>query len=122
MPPPTHQTATADTMPPDTIIASLKQGNALELDFIKKLKEGLEVIADGMQTECYKRGDTLEELKEIFEGVNLEEVSLYALSWEREINGRRATRVPAEVWLLPYAVWRARLRLCLRRGRLRSRD
>jgi hypothetical protein len=71
----THQTATADTMPPDNIIASLKQGNALELEFIKKLKEGLDVIADGMQNECYKRGDALEELRETLEGVNLDEVS-----------------------------------------------
>jgi hypothetical protein len=69
-------------MPPDTIIASLKQGNALELEFIKKLKEGLDVIADGMQTECYKRGDALEELKEMLEGVNLDEVSFVRDWWE----------------------------------------
>jgi hypothetical protein len=80
-PSPTHQTATADTMPPDTIIASLKQGNALELEFIKKLKEGLDVIADGMQSECYKRGDALEELRETLEGVNLDEVSFVRRWW-----------------------------------------
>jgi hypothetical protein len=62
---------TADTMPPDNIITSLKQGNALELEFIKKLRDGLDVIADGMQSECYKRGDALEELREMLDGVNL---------------------------------------------------
>jgi hypothetical protein len=67
-------------MPPDNIIASLKQGNALELEFIKKLKEGLDVIADGMQAECYKRGDALDELRETLEGVNL--VGAYGVGLE----------------------------------------
>jgi hypothetical protein len=55
------------TMPSDGIISALKQGNALELEFVKRLKEGLETIADGMQTECYKRGDALEDLRESLE-------------------------------------------------------
>jgi hypothetical protein len=74
-PPPT-------TMPPDAIIAALKQGNALELEFVKKLKEGLDVIADGMQTECYKRGDALDELREMLQGVDLDGVSTLKL-WKR---------------------------------------
>jgi hypothetical protein len=99
-------------MPPDTIIASLKQGNALELEFIKKLRDGLDVIADGMQAECYKRGDALDELREMLEGVNL--VSAYVVGlegvWHLTIycrarqRKRRATRVPAEAWLLFYGV------------------
>jgi orotidine-5'-phosphate decarboxylase len=54
---------------PDAIISALKQGNALELEFVKKLKEGLDFIAHGMQMKCYKRGDALEELRESLEPV-----------------------------------------------------
>jgi hypothetical protein len=66
-------------MPPDAIITALKQGNALELEFVKKLKEGLDVIVDGMQTECYKRGDALDELRKMVEGVDLDGVSTLKL-------------------------------------------
>jgi hypothetical protein len=56
-------------MSPDATISALKQGNALELEFVEKLKEGLDFIADGMQTECCERGDALEELRESLEPV-----------------------------------------------------
>jgi hypothetical protein len=46
----------------DTLIEGLKQGNAIEIEFIKKLKEGLDFVADGMQTECFSRSDALSEL------------------------------------------------------------
>jgi hypothetical protein len=51
-------------MPPDRIIEGLKQGNAVELELVKKLKEGLDLIADGLQRECYNRSDALSELRE----------------------------------------------------------
>jgi hypothetical protein len=51
------------TMPPpislDTILEGLKQGNSLELEFIKQLKEGLSFVAEGIQNECYNRSDAL---------------------------------------------------------------
>jgi hypothetical protein len=35
-------------MSPDAIIPARKQDNTLELEFVEKLKEGLDSIADGM--------------------------------------------------------------------------
>jgi hypothetical protein len=46
------------------IIEGLKQGNALEMELVKKLKEGLDFITTGMQTECSNRSDALSKLKE----------------------------------------------------------
>jgi hypothetical protein len=48
----------------DSTLEGLKQGNALEQEFIKKLKEGLEFIADNMQKECYNRTDALVEVRQ----------------------------------------------------------
>jgi hypothetical protein len=48
----------------DTILEGLNQGNALELEFIKQLKEGLISIADGMKLECYNRSDALSEIRD----------------------------------------------------------
>jgi hypothetical protein len=48
----------------ESLIERMKQGNALELEFIKKLKDGLDFIANGMQTECFNRSDALSELRE----------------------------------------------------------
>jgi hypothetical protein len=53
----------------DSLIEGLKQGNALEIEFIKKLKEGLDFIANGMQAECYNRGDALSELRKRLDSV-----------------------------------------------------
>ncbi|KAF2024177.1 hypothetical protein EK21DRAFT_118048 [Setomelanomma holmii] len=51
----------------DAILEGLKQGNALEMDFIKQLKNGLDIITDGMQRECYSRSDALSEVRENLE-------------------------------------------------------
>ncbi|CAO2648130.1 Nn.00g090520.m01.CDS01 [Neocucurbitaria sp. VM-36] len=51
----------------DSILEGLKQGNALEMEFIKQLKEGLDFITDGMQSECFKRSDALSDAKERLE-------------------------------------------------------
>jgi hypothetical protein len=46
------------------IIEGLKQGNALEMELVKKLREGLDAITTGMQKECANRSDALSKLKE----------------------------------------------------------
>jgi hypothetical protein len=51
-------------MASNAIIEGLKQGNALELELVKKLKEGLGFVVDGMEKECYNRADALSELRE----------------------------------------------------------
>ncbi|KAH4967455.1 hypothetical protein HBI31_040590 [Parastagonospora nodorum] len=43
----------------DTILEGPKQGNSLELEFIKQLKESLSFVAEGMQNECYNRSGAL---------------------------------------------------------------
>lgn len=53
----------------DSILEGLKQGNSLELEFIKRLKEGFDFIADGMEKECYSRSDALSEAREKLEKV-----------------------------------------------------
>jgi hypothetical protein len=54
----------------DSIIEGLKQGNALELEFIKKLREGLDFIADNMQKECYNRSDAFSEAHQMLAKVS----------------------------------------------------
>jgi hypothetical protein len=60
-------------MPPSArlegLLAGLSQGNALELEFIDQLKEGLDSIAEGMRNECYNRSDALSEVREKLEVV-----------------------------------------------------
>jgi hypothetical protein len=51
-------------MSPVTTIQGLKEGNAIEADMIKLLKEGLNNIADGLLHECRKRNAALEDLEE----------------------------------------------------------
>jgi hypothetical protein len=58
-------------MSPVATIQGLKEGNAVEEDMIKLLKEGLNTIADGMLQECRKRNATLEDLKEDLEKVGV---------------------------------------------------
>ncbi|KAH4038698.1 hypothetical protein HBI52_077580 [Parastagonospora nodorum] len=50
--------------PPGTIIEGLKQGNAVELELVKKMKEGLDSVTEGLMLECYNRSDALSELRE----------------------------------------------------------
>jgi hypothetical protein len=47
----------------DSLTERLKQGNAIELELVKKFKEGLDFIANGMQTECLNRSDALSDLR-----------------------------------------------------------
>lgn len=54
----------------DTILEGLKQGNALELRFIKQLKDGLSFVAEGMQNECYNRSDALSEISDKLKSVS----------------------------------------------------
>lgn len=51
-------------IPPDAVIEALKQGNAIELEPVKKLKEGLNSVTDGLEKECYNRSDAFSELRE----------------------------------------------------------
>lgn len=46
------------------IIEGLKQGSDAELEFVKQLRKGLCTILNGMEVECYRRGDALGELEE----------------------------------------------------------
>jgi hypothetical protein len=48
----------------ESLLEGLLQGNALEMEIIKKLKDGLDLIADNMKSECYTRSDALSELRE----------------------------------------------------------
>jgi hypothetical protein len=50
--------------PPGMIIKGLKQGNAVGLEFVKKMEEGLKFITDGLKRECYNRSDALGELRD----------------------------------------------------------
>jgi hypothetical protein len=61
--PPRNNYAILSATSLDSTLEGLKQGNALEQEFIKKLKEGLEFIADNMQKECYNRTDALVEVR-----------------------------------------------------------
>ena len=54
----------ATPTPPGTIIEALKQGNAVELELVKKMEEGLRFITVGLKRECFNRGDALSELRE----------------------------------------------------------
>jgi hypothetical protein len=65
--PPASQAAAIPTF--ESLTERLKQGNAVELEFIKKLKEGLDNIAAGMQTECLNRSDALSDLRKMLEEV-----------------------------------------------------
>lgn len=71
-------------MSSDTIIAGLKQGNAIELELVKKLKEGLGFIANGMQNECFNRSDALSELRDKLQEVSTSRVMLEASTDFRE--------------------------------------
>jgi hypothetical protein len=51
-------------MSADAIIEGLTQGNAAEIELVRKLRKGLDFIAEGMRNECYNRSDALSELKE----------------------------------------------------------
>lgn len=55
-------------MPPharlDSLLAGLKQGNALELELIEQLKDCLDFIAERMRKECYDRSDALSDVQE----------------------------------------------------------
>lgn len=55
----------APPMPPGTIIEGLKQGNAVELELVKKMEEELKFITDGLKRECYNRIDALSERRAI---------------------------------------------------------
>jgi hypothetical protein len=57
-------TALTAATPSDSLIEGLKQGNTVEMELVKKLKEGLDFIVDGMQRECLNRSDALSELRE----------------------------------------------------------
>ncbi|KAH6074456.1 hypothetical protein HBI67_066920 [Parastagonospora nodorum] len=54
----------ATPTPPGTIIEALKQGNAVELELVKKMEEGLRFITVGLKRECFNRDDALSELRE----------------------------------------------------------
>jgi hypothetical protein len=56
----------------ESLLEGLLQGNALEMEIIKKLKDGLDLIADNMQSECYTRSDALSELREKLAIVSIE--------------------------------------------------
>jgi hypothetical protein len=45
-------------------IKDLKEGNTIEEDMVKMMKEGFNAIADGMLLECRKRNATLEDFEE----------------------------------------------------------
>jgi hypothetical protein len=51
------------------VIKCLKEGNAIETDMVKMMKEGLNLIADSMLQECRKRNAALEDLEEGLEKV-----------------------------------------------------
>jgi hypothetical protein len=70
----------------DSLIERLKQGNALELEFIKKLKDGLDFIANGMQTECFNRSDALSELRKKMGEVQLTMEMIHDPQLTREIH------------------------------------
>lgn len=59
----------APPMPHDTIIEGLKQGNAVELELVTKMKEGLDLVTEGLMRECHNRSDALSELRERFQTV-----------------------------------------------------
>jgi hypothetical protein len=48
----------------DNRLTCLKQGNALELELIEQLKDGLDFIVEGMRKECYNRSDALSNVQE----------------------------------------------------------
>jgi hypothetical protein len=51
-------------MSADAIIEELEQGNAIEIETLRKLKDGFETLAIGMIDQCLNRSDALSELKE----------------------------------------------------------
>jgi hypothetical protein len=56
--------STPPSMSPRTIIEGLQNGSAAELEFISQLREGMCTLLNGMEAECYRRGDALDELKQ----------------------------------------------------------
>jgi hypothetical protein len=52
------------TMSTDAIIEDLVQGNAIEIETLRKLNDGFETLAIGMIGQCLNRSDALNELKE----------------------------------------------------------
>lgn len=66
MTPPSKSPSSTSTA---AIIEGIKQGNTLELQLIKQMRDGLDMIAEGMQRECYNRNDACDELSESMKSV-----------------------------------------------------
>lgn len=55
----------------DSILETMRQGNAFEMELIKRLREGLNEIGGAMLAECYNRSEALGDAKESLENVSM---------------------------------------------------